>query len=251
MAVRAAAGEDSAVMVPLTGVADDAAEVGRAADAGLGTGRGTARRAAGARAPGSAPAGGLQKAMGAVIAERVREFRLRLGLTVGQLAELTGLSKGMLSKIENARSSPSLATLARLSEALKVPVTAFFRGPGLGEEQDVVVVRAGRGLDIQHQNSSPGHRYQSFGTMRSPHNSLETLLVTLTERDHTFSLYQHSGAEFIYMITGRLEYLYGSSRYLLEPGDAMQFVGEVPHGPSALIDLPIQFISVKSIQPAG
>jgi hypothetical protein len=53
------------------------------------------------------------------------------------------------------------------------------------------------------------------------------------------------------MITGRLEYLYGNSRYLLEPGDAMQFVGELPHGPNSLIELPIQFISVKSILPTG
>src|SRR5258708_8359993 len=74
------------------------------------------------------PSGALEDALGAVIAERVREFRLQLGLTVSQLAELTGLSKGMLSKIENAQASPSLATLARLSEALKVPVTAFFPG---------------------------------------------------------------------------------------------------------------------------
>jgi transcriptional regulator with XRE-family HTH domain len=200
-------------------------------------------------ASGPGQAGGLEEALGAVIAERVREFRLLLGLTVGHLAELTGLSKGMLSKIENAQASPSLATLARLSEALKVPVTAFFRG--LNEEQDVLVVKAGRGLDIQHKNSGPGHRYQSLGTMRAPHNSLETLLVTLTERADTFPLYQHAGTEFLYMISGRLEYLYGSSRYVLEPGDAMQFVGEVPHGPNALIDLPIQFISVKSIHPAG
>ena len=128
--------------------------------------------------PGSA--GALEEALGAVIAERVREFRLQLGLTVGQLAELTGLSKGMLSKIENAQASPSLATLARLSGALKVPVTAFFRG--LNEEQDVLHVKAGRGLDIQHKGSGPGHRYQLLGTMRAPHNSLETLLVTLTER---------------------------------------------------------------------
>ena len=93
-------------------------------------------------------AGALEEALGAVIAERVREFRLHLGLTVGQLAELTSLSKGMLSKIENAQASPSLATLARLSGALKVPVTAFFRG--LDEEQDVLHVKAGRGLDIEH-----------------------------------------------------------------------------------------------------
>jgi transcriptional regulator with XRE-family HTH domain len=199
--------------------------------------------------PAAGPAGGLEAALGAVIAERVREFRLQLALTVGHLAELTGLSKGMLSKIENAQASPSLATLARLSVALRVPVTAFFRG--LNEEQDVLMVKAGRGLDIEHKGSGPGHRYQSLGTMRAPHNSLETLLVTLTERADTFPLYQHSGTELIYMISGRMEYLYGSSRFLLEPGDAMQFVGEVPHGPSALIELPIQFLAVKSIQPAG
>jgi transcriptional regulator with XRE-family HTH domain len=193
--------------------------------------------------------GALEEALGTVIAERVREFRLQLGLTVGHLAEETGLSKGMLSKIENAQASPSLATLARLSEALKVPVTAFFRG--LNEEQDVLVVKAGRGLDIEHKNSGPGHRYQLLGSMRAPHNTLETLLVTLTERAETFPLYQHPGTELIYMISGRLEYMCGNSRYLLEPGDAMQFVGEVPHGPSSLIELPIQFISIKSIQPTG
>jgi transcriptional regulator with XRE-family HTH domain len=203
----------------------------------------------GALEPSAGSAGALEEALGAVIAERVREFRLQLGLTVGHLAEVTGLSKGMLSKIENAQASPSLATLARLSAALKVPVTAFFRG--LNEEQDVLVVKAGRGLDIEHTNSGPGHRYQLLGSMRAPHNTLETLLVTLTERAETFPLYQHPGTELIYMISGRLEYMCGNSRYLLEPGDAMQFVGEVPHGPSSLIELPIQFISIKSIQPAG
>jgi transcriptional regulator with XRE-family HTH domain len=196
-----------------------------------------------------AAVGGLEDALGAVIAERVREFRLQLGHTVGQLAELTGLSKGMLSKIENAQASPSLATLARLSEALKVPVTAFFRG--LNEEQDVLFVKAGRGLDIEHKGSGPGHKYQSLGVMRAPHNTLETLLTTLTQRADTFPLYQHAGTEMLYMITGRMEYLYGNSRYLLEPGDAMQFVGEVPHGPNALIELPIQFLAIKSIQPAS
>lgn len=193
--------------------------------------------------------GAIEETLGAVIAERAREFRLHLGLTVGQLAELTGLSKGMLSKIENAQASPSLATLARLSEALRVPVTAFFRG--LNEEQDVLHVKAGRGLDIEHKGSGPGHRYQLLGTMRAPHNSLETLLVTLTDRAGEFPLYQHPGTELIYMIAGRMEYHCGNSPYLLEPGDAMQFVGEVPHGPRTLIELPIQFLSVKSIQPTS
>jgi transcriptional regulator with XRE-family HTH domain len=193
--------------------------------------------------------GGLEEALGAVIAERVLEFRHRLGWTVSRLALESGMSKGMLSKIENRQASPSLATLARLSESLSVPVTAFFRG--LSEEQDVAFVKAGSGLEIHHTGSSAGQRYQMLGTMRAPHDTLEPMLVTLTERAAVFPLYQHPGTELIFMISGKMEYICGSTRYLLEPGDALQFVGDAMHGPGELISLPIQFLSVKSVNSGG
>ena len=195
------------------------------------------------------PQGGVEASLTAVIAERVRELRLRHGWTVGRLADECGLSKSMLSKIENAQSSPSLGTLARLSEALSVPVTAFFRG--LSEEQDVIHVKAGAGLVIHHRNSVHGRRYQSLGTMRAPHDNLEPMLVTLTERADAFPLYQHAGTELIFMISGKMEYCCGGGRYLLEAGDSLQFVGEVPHGPGELISLPIQFLAVKSLGARG
>lgn len=214
--------------------------VGRPPQAGLG---------APAAVSGTDPAGPLEQALGAVIAERAREFRLQLRLTVGQLAERTGLSKGMLSKIENAQASPSLSTLARLSEALRVPVAAFFRG--LDEVRDVLHVKAGKGLEIHQSGSGLGRRYQGLGSLRAPHNTLEPLLVTLTERSGAFPLHQHAGTELIYMLAGRMEYAYGSARYLLEPGDSLQFVGEVPHGPGSLIEFPIQFLAVKAIEPGA
>jgi transcriptional regulator with XRE-family HTH domain len=185
-----------------------------------------------------------ERALGSVIAQRVREYRLQLGLTVGQLAARSGLSKGMLSKMENAQASPSLATLARLSAALSVPVTAFFRG--LDEERDVLYVKAGRGLDIVHRGSRAGHRYQLLGSMRGPSKRMEPVLVTLMERVEVFPLYQHPGTELIYVMSGTMEYGFGGSTYLLEPGDALQFDGEVAHGPAALLKLPIQFLSVKA-----
>ena len=191
----------------------------------------------------------LEAALGAAIAQRVRESRLQLGWTVGQLAARSGISKGMLSKIENAQASPSLATLARLSDALQVPVTAFFRG--LNEEQDVLFVKAGKGVEIEHKWSGSGRRYHSLGVMRAPNNALEPVLVTLTERGESFPLYQHAGTELIYMLAGRMEYGYGSARYLLESGDALQFIGGVPHGPVALVELPVQFLSLKSIMPSA
>ncbi len=64
----------------------------------------------------------------------------------------------MLSKIENAQTSPSLRTLARLSTALELPVTTFFRG--FEEERDASYVRAGEGLELVRQGTRHGHRYE-------------------------------------------------------------------------------------------
>jgi len=179
-----------------------------------------------------------------VIAARVRELRLQLRLTVAQLSSRSGLSKGMLSKMENAKTSPSLATLTRLSSALDVPLTAFFRG--LDEERDVLLVKAGKGLDIVHKGSQAGHRYQLLGSMRNAHRRLEPVLVTLMERAEVFPLYQHQGSDLLYMLSGRMAYGIGGASYVLEPGDALQFDGEVTHGPQELFTLPVQFLSIKA-----
>ena len=61
-----------------------------------------------------------------------------------RFAETAGLSLGMLSKIENGQTSPSISTLTSLANAANVPLTAFFRG--LDEEHDAVIVPAGKGL---------------------------------------------------------------------------------------------------------
>lgn len=186
----------------------------------------------------------LERALGSVLAQRIREYRKQMGLSVAQLATRSGLSKGMLSKMENAQAAPSLTTLARLSAALDVPVTAFFRG--LDEERDVLFVKAGQGMDIAHQGSRSGHRYQHLGSMRGSHGRLEPLLVTLVERSEVFPLYQHAGTELLYVVAGTMEYSYGNATYTLEPGDTLQFSGEVTHGPRRLVTLPVQFLSIKA-----
>ncbi len=186
----------------------------------------------------------LELAVGSVIAARLREFRQEGGLTVAQLAAMSGLSKGMLSKLENSQTSPSLSTLTRLSLALDVPLTSFFRG--LDEERDVLFVKAGRGFDIVHKGSRSGHRYQLLGSMRGAHQRLEPVLVTLLERSEVFPLYQHPGTELLYMLAGRMEYGVGNATYVLEPGDALQLDGEVTHGPRNLLALPVQFLSIKA-----
>lgn len=162
-------------------------------------------------------------------------------MNVGQLAERSGISKGMLSKIENAQTSPSLATLERLAAALDMPFTALFRG--VAEERDAVFVKAGTGPEIVRQGTRAGHAYQLLGTLRGPYKKMEPLLVTLNESKEVFPVFQHAGIELLYMLDGVMDYGYGSQVYRMKKGDTLQFEGDIPHGPTALVKIPIRFLS--------
>lgn len=176
------------------------------------------------------------------IASQVRRLRQATGLTVGEMALRVGISKAMLSKIENAATSCSLTTLARLANALDVPVTSLFRGADA--QREAVFTPAGSGGRIVQRGTRVGHDYTLLGGLRGPHKRMEAHLVTLTERSEEFPLFQHPGTELLFMLEGAMVYGHGESSYPMRPGDALQLDGEGVHGPQELIELPIRFLSV-------
>ena len=176
------------------------------------------------------------------IAHNVRRLRRQEGLSVGDMAAKVGISKAMLSKIENAQTSCSLSTLAALATAFDVSVTSLFRGADL--ERSAVFVKAGEGSQIVREGSREGHEYEMLGSLRGEHKRLECLLVTLTEKSVTQPLFQHQGTEFIFMLDGTMDYAHSRSVYRLSPGDSLQLDGEGAHGPVELVELPIRFLSV-------
>jgi transcriptional regulator with XRE-family HTH domain len=176
------------------------------------------------------------------IARNVRQLRLQHGLSVGDMADRIGISKAMLSKIENAQTSCSLATLARLAEGFNVPVTSLFRGADT--ERPASFVKAGAGIPIVRNGTQVGHEYQLLGTLRGEHKRLECLMVTLTAKSEVYPLFQHPGTEFIYMLEGVMDYGHSRSVYRLHAGDSLQLDGEGAHGPVELVQVPIRFLSV-------
>ena len=134
------------------------------------------------------------------IGEQTRAFRRQLKLTVSEVARSAGLSPGMLSKIENGNTSPSLATLKALSRALNVPVTAFFRK--YEEQRDCTYVPAGEGLLIERRGTRAGHQYQLLGHTVGKPLSVEPYLAPLTSDSDVFPLFQDDGVEFIYLCGG-------------------------------------------------
>lgn len=176
------------------------------------------------------------------IGRNVRRLRHQAGLSVHDMAAEAGISKAMMSKIENAQTSCSLGTLRRLAAAFDVPVTSLFRGADA--ERPAVFVKAGTGARIVREGTKEGHEYELLGSLRGEHKRLECLHVTLSEKSETYPLFQHPGTEFLFMLEGVMDYRHSRRVYRLEPGDAMQLDGEGAHGPVDLVEVPIRFLSV-------
>ena len=178
------------------------------------------------------------------IGHEVRTYRKKLGLTVADLAAGTGMSVGMLSKIENGNISSSLGTLQSLSEALGVPLTAFFRG--YEEPRSASFVKAGEGLDIERRGTRAGHHYSLLGHIENNTSGVvvEPYLITLNTESDVFPTFQHEGMELIYMLEGEVVYRHGESLFDMKPGDSLLFDADAPHGPEVLSKLPARYLSI-------
>ncbi len=183
-----------------------------------------------------------ESALEQAIGRQVRRYRKQLGLTITEMCERTGLSAGMVSKIENGNTSPSLATLRSLSTALNVPVTSLFRE--FEEQRDATFVRAGQGLAIERKGTRAGHLYQLLGHSVHSDVSVEPYLITLDKETEVFPIFQHAGVEFIYILEGTMIYRHLNAVYKLTPGDSLFFDSDAAHGPEELVELPVSFLSV-------
>jgi len=131
------------------------------------------------------------------LGKKIRDLRLRRGLTVQQLAEATGLSKGFISQVENSRTSPSLATLQDLARSLETSVAYLV----VEEEQVPHVVRASERPRLQVGGNTSRVEVLSA----QPKRNLELIVadlppgVTAGGRRH-----YHHGEEVVLCLEGRI-----------------------------------------------
>lgn len=155
------------------------------------------------------------------LGKKIRELRFRRGLTVQQLAELSGLSKGFISQVENERTSPSLATLRDLARALNTSVSYLVveddAAPHIARENSRMRVVMGGPITVEVLTAQP-------------RRNLEILLASIPpggagrmERDY------HHGEECVVCIEGRVIVARGEHRAELLPGDSYHHDGRAPH----------------------
>jgi transcriptional regulator with XRE-family HTH domain len=173
----------------------------------------------------------------------VRELRQRHKLTIAQISEQAGISRGMLSKIETGQITPGLDSLSRIARALGVSMSMLFRhyDAPAGSAQHV---KKGQGMEVVRRGTKSGHSYELLAYDQGPVKLFEPFMITMEEPSESFPTFQHPGTEFIHMIEGTLEYRHGQTVYVLEPGDTLTFEGEITHGPERLLNKPVRFLSL-------
>lgn len=150
------------------------------------------------------------------IGSKIKRMRLRLGLTQEELADRTELTKGFISQLERDITSPSIATLMDILEALGSNVSEFF-----SDHADEKVVYAAEDMFVK-EDATPGVSIKWLVT-NAQKNALEPILVTVAPGCHTAEDDPHEGEEFGYVLSGSVQLICGDSRYKLRKGDSFYF----------------------------
>lgn len=183
------------------------------------------------------------KSLGRHLGTTIRQLRQEHNLTIAEVSERAGISRGMLSKIENNLAATSLETLEQLANALGVTLSKLFQNYNLprGAAQ---LVKNGEGMEVVRRGTRAGHTYQLLAYDQGPHKTFEPFLITIEDKQEEFPPFEHPGTEFIHMLQGKLEYRVGKDTFILNKGDSLTFQGEIPHRPETLLETPIKFLAI-------
>ena len=151
------------------------------------------------------------------IGSKIKRLRVRLGLTPEELAARTELTTGFISQLGRDITSPSIATLMDILEALGTNVSEFFSD----READAVAVYAADDMFLK-EDEEAGVTIRWLVT-NAQKNALEPILVTLRPGASTEPDDPHEGEEFGYVLSGTITLLCGEQKHRVRRGDAFYF----------------------------
>jgi len=183
------------------------------------------------------------------IGKKIRETRTRRQVKLHELAEAAGISKGLLSKVENGRTIPSLPVLLALVRALEMDLNVFFDGIDLPDKKPYIHRKKSEYTPFEKEEAF-GFLYQSIlgGSVGSV--TLEAVILELQPGSNREPVVT-DGYEFKYMIKGEVEYHLGGEVVQMHEGDSLFFDARIPHVPVNRSDKPVTMLVVYLLLPPG
>ncbi len=162
------------------------------------------------------------------VGTRIKELREKKGISIDDLANLTGFNKERLENIEKGIVKPQLGTVMKLSRALDSALGRLVSGVG---DKLYSITRKEQRRTISRSTSPKGEKHLYTYMSLAPEvqgRHMEALIVQL-EESPTKEVSVHNGEEFIYVLEGTAQLHIGDETFDLEPGDSVYYLSTTPH----------------------
>ena len=186
-----------------------------------------------------------------VIGAKIKSMRETKGLSVEEIAERSGLSVEQIQSIETDQNLPSLGPLIKVARALGVRLGTFM------DDSDALGPVICRAADREKQSTisfsngaADARRHMEYHPLaqQKAGRHMEPFIIDINpSEDRNFQLSAHEGEEFIYVMQGEIEIVYGKDTYSLNEGDSIFYDSIVKHHVHGVPGKPAKILAVVYI----
>lgn len=178
------------------------------------------------------------------LGKQLKRIRQKKGLSLKQVAEMSDVSTGLISKIENFRTTPSLPVLLKIMQSLQIDLSELNLTSRNAEPY--ILIRKGKGT-LEERDDSQGLEYTFLFSNDLSESNLRTYIVKVN-----IGVYREpistDAIELIYVINGKVNYIINEETLILEEGDILFFDGTAPHAVQNNYDTSASMLKMYMIQ---
>ena len=156
------------------------------------------------------------------VGKRIKNARNVSGLSQQELAQRSNISTNTLSLLERGQTSPTIATLQKLADALSIDISFFFSE--YKPEDEIVFLKSHRRIPAQISDG-----YLSDLSTGFTSSIVRAYELRINPKSKSKKNITHNGLEFLYCLENELIYIVSDRAYLLEKGDTLLFNATLPH----------------------
>ena len=164
------------------------------------------------------------------IGKHLKKIRKENNKTINDVAVKAEVTNGLISRIENGRTMPSLPVLLKLISALDIEVTDFFKGIPEINNTPYIVSRKEENTIIEKEDETIGFTYKYLFGKQISSLGFESVLLEIAPNSKRKKI-TTDAYEFKYILSGECHYIIGDNEVLLKEGDSIFFDGRIPHVP--------------------
>ena len=164
------------------------------------------------------------------VGPRLKRVRTQRDITLTELAAATGISKSTLSRLETGQRRPSLELLLPLAQAYHVPLDDLVGAPEVGDPRIRLKPRRANGRTVVPLTRQPG--------------GVQAWKIVIPTSNAEPEPKAHEGAEWLYVLTGRMRLVLGDHDLVLGPGEVAEFDTRVPHWFGSTGEHPAEVLSL-------